>query len=178
MSVNAEKIIIRKYKKEDKESVRKICCDTAFMGQPMEIFFSDREVLADILTSYYTDYEPESLFVADYEGRIVGYLMGCKDTAKKEKVFLRKIFPKILFNFLRKGIIFNKKNSLFFLNALKSFIKGESAEPKIPKIYQAHLHINVDSNFRRFGLGAKLMNIFFDYLKDNNIFGVHLSTFS
>ena len=174
----AEEIVIRLYKREDRESIRKICCDTAFMGQPMEMFFDDRDVLADIFTAYYTDYEPESVFVADFKGEVIGYLIGCKNTTEKERIFSRFIFPKILFVFIKKGLIFRKKTLIFLFNAIKSLLKGEFKNPRIPKEYPADLHINIDENFRRFGLGTKLMYVFFEYLIKNNVAGIHLSTFS
>lgn len=173
-----EEIVIRPYNKEDREAIRKICCDTAFMGQPMEIFFDDREILADIFTSYYTDYEPESIFVADFKGNVVGYLIGCKNITTKEKVFSRFILPRVLISFIKKGLIFKKKTLRFLFHAIKSLLKGEFQKPKVPKDYPADLHINIDENFRRFGLGTKLMDVFFEYLRNNRIPGIHLATFS
>ena len=173
-----EEVVIRPYKREDRETIRKICCDTAFMGQPMEIFFDDREILADIFTSYYTDYEPESIFVADFKGNVVGYLIGCKNTAIKEKIFSRFILTRILISFIKKGLIFKKKTLRFLFHAIKSLLKGEFQNPKVPKEYPADLHINIDESFRRFGLGTKLMDAFFEYLRKNNVTGIHLATFS
>ena len=68
---------IRPYQKEDKGFIRKISGDTANRGKPVETFFKDREVMEDLLTLYYTDFEPQSSWVAEYEGRVVGYLTGC-----------------------------------------------------------------------------------------------------
>jgi len=170
-----EEILIRQYRAGDRDAVRKICCDTAFMGEPLERFFDDKETAADLLTSYYTDYEPESTFVAGSDGKVVGYLTGCKDTAGKEKVFSRKILPKAFLDFLKKGLIFRKRTAEFLLNSLLS---GGSKQPKVSREYPAHLHINVDEGYRRRGVGAKLMNAFFEYLKKNKIKGVHLATFS
>ncbi|MDP3143475.1 MAG: GNAT family acetyltransferase, partial [Candidatus Omnitrophota bacterium] len=65
---------IRHFKPADRDAVRKICCDTAFMGEPAENFFDDRKIFADVAISYYTDYEPESLFIAENEQEIIGYL--------------------------------------------------------------------------------------------------------
>jgi len=171
-------ILIRKYKKEDRAAVRRICCDTAFMGEPVEAFFTGREVFADILTSYYTDYEPESLFVADSEGVVVGYLMGCKNTSRKERIFLRKILPKAIINLLKQGAVFKKKNALLLWNVLKNLFRGELSPPKIPKVYSAHLHIDIDSAFRRCGIGRRLIDAYFDYLIKNKVSGVSLGTFS
>lgn len=179
MENKIEGIVIRSYKKADREVIRKICCDTAFMGQPMEIFFDDRDILADILTLYYTDYEPESIFVADFKGKVVGYLIGCRNTEVKEKVFHKFILPKILTSFIKKGLIFKRKTRRFLFHAINSFlIKREFQKTKLPREYPADLHINIDENFRRFGLGARLMNVFFEYLKKEHIRGIHLATFS
>ena len=73
-----EDVVIRQYRKQDREFVRSIAWDTAFFGSPAEIFFSEKKILADFLTLYFTDYEPESCFVAENQGRVVGYLIGAK----------------------------------------------------------------------------------------------------
>jgi hypothetical protein len=39
---------IRPYRAGDREAVREIACDTALAGEPVELFFSDREVFADL----------------------------------------------------------------------------------------------------------------------------------
>jgi GNAT superfamily N-acetyltransferase len=144
----------------------------------MEVFFDDREVLADTLTSYYTDYEPESLFVAEFAGKIIGYLTGCIDTRKKERTFSRVILPKIMIDFVKKGLIFERKTSRFLFSTCVSFLKGEFSTPGVIKEYPAHLHINIDDHFRRNGVGRRLLQVFFEYLKEHNIRKVHLSTFS
>ncbi len=83
--------VIRPYQGKDREAIRKIAFDTAFMGEPAEVFFTDQEVLADILTDYFTDHEPESLFVAESGGAIVGYLLGAKDSARVSRIFIKII---------------------------------------------------------------------------------------
>jgi len=70
--------ITRPYEKQDRERVRHICCETGFLGEPIDAVFSDREVFADFLTRYYTDIEPESSWVGEKNGQVVGYLLGCK----------------------------------------------------------------------------------------------------
>ena len=62
--------LIRPYQKEDRPSVRRISCETAFLDADLHDFFSDEEILADALTLYFTDYEPESCFVAELEEQI------------------------------------------------------------------------------------------------------------
>lgn len=172
-----QEFIIRPYKEKDREAVRKICCDTAFMGQPVEIIFDDREIIADIFTLFYTDYEPESAFVAEFKEKVIGYLVGCKNIAEKERVFFRFVLPGILVLFIKRRFIFKKKTLRLVFHAIKSFLRGELKKP-ILKQYPADLHINVDKDFRRFGLGTKLMDAFFEYLRKNNVIGIHLTTYS
>jgi hypothetical protein len=50
------------------------------------------EYLADEM-SYYPDCEPESLFVAELDGRVVGALLGAMDIGRFERVYQRKINP-------------------------------------------------------------------------------------
>ncbi len=51
-----------------------------YMGEPATWYWRHAESFAEIWTAYYTDREPESLFVAVRGDRIVGYLTGCVDS--------------------------------------------------------------------------------------------------
>src|SRR4051812_15889577 len=55
--------LIRGYRESDREAVRTLCCDTGFLGDPIDPVYEDRELFADFLTTYYTDHEPESCFL-------------------------------------------------------------------------------------------------------------------
>jgi len=73
---------IRAYRTSDRADVRMISFLTGFMGDSAASFWRHEESWADVWTSYYTDREPESLSVATLEGRVVGYLAGCRDTPR------------------------------------------------------------------------------------------------
>ncbi len=70
--------LIRPYEKRDREDIRNICCETGFLGNPIDPIFCDRNLFADYLTRYYTDIEPESSWVGEKDGVVVGYLLSCK----------------------------------------------------------------------------------------------------
>ena len=72
---------VRSFVAEDREAVRDISYRTGFMGESAESFWRHRESWADLWTSYYTDREPESLYVATMDDSVVGYLAGCMNTA-------------------------------------------------------------------------------------------------
>src|ERR687885_699118 len=75
---------IRTYRSSDRGAVRKLCCDTGFLGMPIDPVFEDRELFADFLTTYYTDHEPESAFVLEIDGEIRGYLLGCRKPLRNQ----------------------------------------------------------------------------------------------
>ena len=170
-------LVIRKYKSEDRQRVRQIACDTAFMGNPAEIFFNGREFIADFLTLYFTDYEPESCFVAEKDGRVIGYLIGSKNDKRMNNTFLFKIIPKLFFKNLFSKTFFKKKNLRFILANFNSFMKGELQAPdSIKEEYPAILHINIDKNYRSYGIGRMLVESYIDYVRGGKVHGLHLTT--
>src|SRR4051794_18750009 len=77
--MNSEKALtIRSYRPTDRGTVRRLCCQTGFLGDPIDPVYQDHELFADFLTSYYTDKEPESSFVLEKDGEIRGYLLGSR----------------------------------------------------------------------------------------------------
>ncbi len=171
-------VVIRPYREDDRFEVRQIAWETAFLGESGASFFSDEEVLADFLTLYFTDYEPESCFVAEYLGKVVGYLVGTVDERRLKRVFIYKILAPLMLKMFLKGGFFKKNNFIFILRCIVSFLIGEFEIPDFSDEYPAVLHINLRKKFRGAGVGSRLMSRFFDYLLEKNIKGVHLSTMS
>ncbi|MHB8281137.1 MAG: GNAT family N-acetyltransferase [Candidatus Humimicrobiaceae bacterium] len=177
MISESKEITIREYKREDRAPLREIACDTAFMGEPAEKFFTGREFIADFLTRYHTDYEPQSVFIAEKEGKVIGYLSGAKNEKTMDLVFIFKVLPAAVLKLIFKGYIFKKNNFLFILFNIYSFFKGEFYAPAfIRKDYPAIMHINIDKNYRRYGIGNSLIEAYLSYLIKEKIKGIHLTT--
>ncbi len=178
MSLNEPlKTIIRSFTAVDRSALRKICADTAFMGEPVERFLASRELFADWATFFYTEYEPESIFLAEHNGKVIGYIMGCRDERRYYAIFWQKVIPRLL----RRSLPFlwaGYGERVFLYNLLKSFLRGEFKRPDFSKSYPAHLHINIDNNFRGMGIGSLLMNRFLEYLSACHIHAVRLATMS
>lgn len=175
-------ITIRKYEPKDRESIRKIFNDTAFFGAPIETYFSDRAFFADFFTLYYTDYEQESVFVAEDINRreVVGYLTGCINTVHMKEFFYPKASLKLLPGLFRKTVIFDKKSLSYLIGLLRSGIKGENSQDKFFDYnrFPSHLHMNIRFEYRDQGIGSRLIQAFFAYLREKNVYGVHLGVFS
>src|SRR2546430_14745377 len=83
--MSAEKpFTIRSYRKTDRDAVRNLCCQTGFLGMPIDPVYEDRQLFADFLTTYYTDWEPESSFVVEIDAQIAGYLLGSAKPIKNQ----------------------------------------------------------------------------------------------
>ncbi len=168
-----EGIIIRPYSKEDRQAVRDIAYETAFLGDSANIYFDGKEVLADILTLYFTDYQHESCWAAVVNNEVIGYLLGSKANFLNWEIIL-----KLFFKAVRSNVFFKAKNLFFLFNLIKSYFKGEFKSPDFSKDYPAVLHINIKENYRNQGLGARMIDMYLQYLKKENVAGVHFSTLS
>lgn len=169
---------IRRYREQDRQAIREICFDTAFWGESASIFFEAKEIVADFVTLYFTDYEPESCFVAEVNGRVIGYLTGATNITRLKSIFITKVAPKLGMKFLLGGTIFRKENLAFVSHWLLSFLKGEFKGQDFSKLYPASLHINLKKDFRGLGIGSRLIVAYLDYLVKKDIPGVHLGTMS
>ena len=151
--------IIRSYRKTDRESVRKLCCNTGFLGEPIDPVYEDRQLFADFLTTYYTDWEPESSFVLEIDGEIRGYLLGC-----------RKPLGNQLYSFWQNISLFLKALSRYFRYHQRSrrfirwtLVHGWREVPAAPRRVP-HFHINLLPDARKMSTTRALMSAYLSYL--------------
>ncbi|HZC36218.1 MAG TPA: hypothetical protein VE242_11420, partial [Chthoniobacterales bacterium] len=76
--INIKPFTVRRYTSSDCAAVRQICCQTGFLGQPIDQVFEDRELFADFFTDYYLRFEPDAAFVLTVDGSVRGFLLGCR----------------------------------------------------------------------------------------------------
>ena len=170
-------LTIRPYRPEDREGLFKIAADTAFFGEPIEAYMEDRRIFLDAFYAYYTDYEPEHCWVATADETVVGFITGCVDTTRKEKVVNREINPRVLRRMLTGYYRIGPKARRYLWRMGKSKQKHLYPTMDLNK-FPTHLHINVDKNWRGYGIGIRLMQMFLDQLTYLKIPGVHLGTSS
>jgi GNAT superfamily N-acetyltransferase len=167
--------VIRRYEPRDRAAVRTICCDTADGGEAVEHFFPDREVFADLVTRYYTDYEACSSWVAESDGQIAGYLNGCLDTRRFERTMALRVLPRLMANILVRGTLWRPQaRRCIALNGPLWMQRGKK-NPADAARYPAHLHVNLESAFRARHAGTALVETFLSHLQSANIPGVHVN---
>lgn len=167
---------IRPYEKKDRQSVRRICCDTAFMGEKIDPIYKDRELFADIVTGPYLKYEPEWALVAEFEGRIIGYVLASVspyfhlNRVRTGAPAIARIALK-----LSRGHYAGHPRSERFARWL--LYRSWSEEPCHPK-GAGHMHFNVEKNFRGTGVGMRIWRTFEQTLVSegkNHYYGQFLS---
>ena len=169
--------LVRPYQSTDRESVMRIGADTAYFGSPIEAYMEDRNIFLDSFYAYYTDVEPDHGWVACVDGNVCGFLMGCTDSSAHTRKYIRSILPRLLGNLLRGKYNFGKHTFKYILGLIGGFLRNEfpSADHKE---YPAHLHINVDQDWRGNGLGKRLIDAYLKQLVECAVPGVYLETTS
>jgi len=127
-------------------------------GGPIENFFPDRDVAADLLTKYYTDYEPQSTFVALCDERMVGYINGCMDNRRYGLVMGWLLMPPLLIKAFKRGVFFRPEILQLLRGALKNWRRIFVWRKKSFHSHQGHLHIGILGDFRGQQVGRNLLN--------------------
>ena len=166
-------IAVRSYRDADREAVRQIAFQSGFMGEPADWYWRDFASFADIWTAYYTDCEPESAFVAESDGRVVGYLLGCVESVRAPSpaaALARQTIRRVLF--LRPGTAGFLWRSVWDAARQRPVPTGEVVDPRWP----SHLHMNLLREARGRGAGAQLVKAWFTRLRTVGSPGCHLGT--
>jgi hypothetical protein len=132
----------------DWAAMREICCDTAARPVPP----GERDAFGRLWIDPYERWAPEWAYVARAEGKVVGYLTGCRSSVP----FFAKAFafgprPKL------------GANLRFPASLLARLARG----------YPAHLHVNVREGYRG-GTGRALVSRFEEEAAADGARGVHL----
>lgn len=171
-----EHVIVRHYKPEDRAAIRRICCDTGFLGNPIEAIFSDREVFADLFTNAYLDYGANWAWVADDGGQVVGYLLGAASSSFNYTLMYSGFQTAVkMITRAAKGCYSGHPRSRHFIRWLLT--SGYREQPKHPG-EAAHLHLNVEKSHRGHGLGLRLWRAFEQQLDQAGIRNCYGAFFS
>lgn len=159
---------IRKFEPRDRDRVRALCCDTGFLGEPIDPVFEDREVFADFLVNYYLDEEPESAFVIGKNGVVLGYLLGSRLHAKRKGYYFRKA-PGLVLKVLSRFPRYRPESKRFILWML---FNGWRETPPAPRGLP-HFHINLLPEARTVRGTRELIDLFLAHLRAHGEHGVY-----
>ncbi len=156
---NDDSFTIRSYRPSDREAVRRLCCQTGFLGEAIDPIYEDRELFADFLTTYYTDHEPESSFVLEEDGELVGYLLGSRRPLLNQ---LYSFYQNVCL-FLRALLRYRRYNARSRRFILWILMNGWREVPAAPR-RTPHFHINLLPDARKMSTTRALLSAYFSYL--------------
>ena len=168
---------VRPYLHADRPAVHCIAADTAFFGEPVEVFLDDRRLFLESFYDYYTDLEPEHSWVASAGAQVVGFLMGAVNTAAQQRKWRREILPAVTWRALRGRYRLGSLTRRYVFALARAALSGELVHADL-STYPAHLHINVAVRWRGRGLGRCLIQAYLAQLRQLAVPGVHLMTTS
>ena len=170
-------IYIRHYEKSDETAVCAISADTAFFGEPVEAFLDDRKLYSDAFARYYLIFEAPYAWVAEASDGVVGFLLGCENTAGQQErwrsYIQRYVLRKALLNKYKLG----RRTANYARGMLNSTLRRERIEVDLEQ-FPAHLQIDVRQDHRGKGIGKRLIGAYLDQLHYMHVTGVHLDTTS
>lgn len=168
-------MVLRPYRPEDRPAVRRICHQTGYMGDPVDWLWRDRESFADLFSGYWTDREPESATVAEVDGEVAGYLLGCRDS--------RRVWnPAGLMarHMLRRGLLVRPGTAGVLWRMIGDVcVDGARRQVPVPFLddrWPAHLHVDLLEVCRGRGVGTALVRRWLARLEDEGVPGCHVET--
>lgn len=170
--------VVRPYQRGDRDAVRRTCFETGYMGDPVAWQWRDQDSFADLFTGWYTDREPGSALVVEIDGRVEGYLLGCRDTTR-----VTPPTKQMRHHLLRRGLMVRPGTAAVLWRAVGDMAVA-TARRDVPPAqviddrWPAHLHIDLMPVARGAGFGRRLMTTWLDALRADGVAGCHLTTWA
>src|SRR5689334_23432454 len=150
---------VRVYEPRDRQAVRSLCCDTGFLGSPIDPVFQDRDLFADFFTDYYLRCEPDSAFVVETEPGLQGYLLGARYPLRHQLFSIQQaplLATKVLTRFWR----YDRATR----NYLGWILRNSRNEvPPAPR-QVGHFHANLLPQVRSIRVFRELLNTYLAFL--------------
>jgi hypothetical protein len=178
-AASGRRLRIRPYRAGDRRSIAAIIAATALRGRPLSAFFEDEAVLLKVFMDYYLRYEPESCFVAEREGRVVGYIMGCKDTRRYLRQMLLRYGPQLLARVLARVLTGRYRRIATYRTLWWALSRGWREAPDADlRQFPAHAHLGVAVELQRDGFliylcMVRLGDALIRHLCERGIRGLH-----
>jgi ribosomal protein S18 acetylase RimI-like enzyme len=126
---------------------------------------------------YYVRFETDHCFAAvtnDPVEQVVGYVLGCPDTARYARAFGWRMVPRIVLR-IGTATLWRNPRSIAEMVQWGRNLPWHDANPAGNE-YPAHLHIDVMPRFQRRGLGSRLLECVETHFAELGVRGVHLVT--
>lgn len=180
--MSAPVIIVRLSAKSNSErtywqAIRELCCRTGNNGSPIPRL--RWPLFGKLWIEPYERLIPDWTFAAVGDGKVIGYLTGCPESKQfrwrrltlcRVPLVLELAIGRYLTDRSLVGFVARSLPAELAIRHRFPIATRKTIENSLP----AHLHINVDADFRGAGIGRKLIEAFLASLREQAIPGVHL----
>lgn len=163
---------IQPYQPCHRDAVRRIYADTAFFGEPVEAYFNDRNLFADLGIDIYLNHYPNYTLVAETADGVAGYITGCPGGPAAIRRHTLAALPGILWRLATRQYRLGRRTLTYVYDETRAALRGELLEVR-SDIYPANLHINLLAAHRGRGLGSALLRAYLEKLTCEGLPGVH-----
>jgi len=163
---------VRPYEPRDRAAIRRMCGDTADAGRPVENFFPDREFIADLVTRYYTDFEPESCWVAEADGHVIGYVTGSVRGRRAARLTAWRIAPVAMLAAMGRGVLCCRQTWRMVRAVWQTWRRRRG---RVATGCRAHVHVNVADGWRGQQAGRQLLERFEEHARAAATGGIEAS---
>jgi len=167
-------VVVDPFSIEDRALVRDLCCDAAWEGRPLEEWLPiPHSLFADLFTSYYTDQEPQSSFVARVDGEFAGYVLTCLNSRSYEQAWRLKVLLPAALRIITGRHRIGVGAVIPLLHLGLAYLKCNPSKVPLSK-YPGHLHINIVDRYRRWPqVSRALLHRAIDHFLQNDVTGIH-----
>jgi len=169
-----EQTRIRAFTEADRETVRAIFRHSGQRGNPLSTYVEDELLVRPLFIDYYLDHEADSCLVAEVNGTVVGYLVGCPDTRRYGNFVALQILPRLMLRVLWKILTFQYRQRKTYTTIWWALTRAWRELPRPPlDRYPAHCHLAIEDGYRHLHLGRRLQHAFCDQLRLMGVPGLH-----
>jgi ribosomal protein S18 acetylase RimI-like enzyme len=171
---------VRRYYSRDRDELLALAAYAAD-GSPTESLWGDPVSEAAVYLMPYLDQEPESTFVAELDGALVGYIVGSLGRGAVGQGAVASEDDRLIRAITEHRVYLRPRALPFFARSARDgLVTALRREPRAGEIddarWPAHLHINVAAPARGTGLADGLMAAFQTHVRDVGVAGAYLQT--
>jgi len=159
------------------QAIRELCCRTGNNGAPIPRL--RWPLFAKLWIEPYEKLIPDWTFAALVDGKVIGYLTGCPQSRRFRWRRLTMCRFPLVFELAMGRHLSDRSLLGFVVRSLPAELAirrrfSTATRRTIENSLPAHLHINVDAEFRSAGIGRQLIEAYLASLREQAVPGVHL----
>ncbi len=160
---------LRPYSHGDLDALYAICLQTGAAGQDASPLHNDPHLVGHIYAAPYGVLEPESVFVAEDEQGVAGYVVGTFDTDRFCARLEAEWWPKLRERYAGATDMTESDQS-----RIETIMHPHQNPADLVAEYPAHIHMNLLPRLRGQRVGTRLLDMWVAHARVNGVSGIHL----